>query len=344
VSAQLPRGAGKHLTGVIQASRTGYREMQSSVVVSNAVWDIPLIVMTGIRSTELGGMVGKISPTENTTAIRKICSEIIYKEDVDLVRQKEAQTIFQQSIEGPVELEDFVTSAQRAAVIYIDRALKTLADDDGTLQPHLVQYVKWLREKHILAKKGLLRGQDNTDAWLHMDAAADEEFLRSFEATCVDAKLLNSVGGNLSGILNGSVMPLDIMTKDGMLAKSYAEAHGVVTGVHMIKNWFDAKGHKQPDMKVLEVGAGTGSITLPILQTLKPHPETTPRFSSYVFTDISPGFFESAGELLKDWEGYVEFKRLDIEKCPLQQGFELGSFDVIAASNVSSNSEHLCIG
>jgi ubiquinone/menaquinone biosynthesis C-methylase UbiE len=112
--------------------------------------------------------------------------------------------------------------------------------------------------------------------------------------------------------------------------------HGVVTGVHMIKDWFDAKGHKQPDMKILEVGAGTGSITLPILQTLKPHLETSPRFGSYVFTDISPGFFESACELLKDWKGYVEFKRLDIEKCPLQQGFEFASFDVIAASNVSS--------
>jgi hypothetical protein len=168
-----------------------------------------------------------------------------------------------------------------------------------------------------------------------MDSAADDIFLETFGRTCVEAKLLNAIGGNLAGILEGTILPLDIMTEDNMLAKSYAESHGLVSGVHMIKDWFDAKGHKQPDMKILEIGAGTGSITLPVLQALKPTAEATARFSSYVFTDISPGFFEAAGELLKDWEGYVEFKKLDIEKCPLQQGFEFESFDVIAASNVS---------
>jgi len=306
-------------------------------MVSNHVWDKPLIIMAGIRSTELGGMVGKIKPSESQS-IRKICSEIIYREDVDLVQAQDAQRLFQQTLEDPVELENFVSSAQRAAVIYINRALRSLtAETEALLQPHLVHFVQWLRERLTLAAKGSLRCQDGKDSWLNMDNVADESFLHGFEDSCEDARLLSAIGNNLHGILDGSVSPLDVMMQNDMLTKTYAKAHGVVTGVHMIKDWFDLKGHKQPDMKIMEVGAGTGSITLPVLQILQPQADMTPRFGSYVFTDISPGFFEAAGELLKDWKGLVDFKRLDIEKCPLEQGFDPESFDVVVASNVSNS-------
>jgi SAM-dependent methyltransferase len=305
--------------------------------MSNSSWDKPLIVLTGVQSAELKGMVGNITPSENHVPIRKLCSEIVYRDDIDLIRRKDAQTIFQQTVEDPVELANFLTSAQRAAVIYIDRALKALTTDtEALLPPHLIRYVEWLRETHSLATRGSLRCQDGTDSWFHMGASADEEFLRKFEDSSTDSKLLSAVGNNLSGILLGNTSPLDIMMENDLLSKNYAEAHGV-TSLHIIKDWFDLKGHKQPDMRILEVGAGTGSITLPILQILKPQPESTPRFGSYCFTDISAGFLENAGELLKDWQGYVEFKKLDIEKDPQEQGFELESFDVIAANNVGSS-------
>ena len=80
-------------------------------------------------------------------------------------------------------------------------------------------------------------------------------------------------------------------------------------------------------LRVLELGAGTGSTSIYALKDLRPSK------TEYVFTDISPSFFEKARELLKD-RSDVEFKTLDIEKDPASQGFADESFDVIIASNV----------
>jgi hypothetical protein len=296
----------------------------------------PMISVVGLHCQELGGMIGLIDESGDSKA-RKICSEIVYRDDINLLQQSHAQETFQQHLEDPDELDTFITSAQRAAVIFMRQALKGLTPKvEAALPPHLVHYVEWIRGRYSLAVQGLLRGQDSKDTWFSTGDSADRDFLSDFKNSCEDAKLLAAIGNNLSEIFEGSKSSLDVMMQDDMLSKTYAQAHGVVTGVQMIKDWFDLKAHKQPDMKILEVGAGTGSITLPIMQILKPRYESSPRFGSYVFTDISSGFFEPARELLKEWQGLIKFGRLDIEKDPVEQGFEANSFDVIAASNVSN--------
>ena len=53
-------------------------------------------------------------------------------------------------------------------------------------------------------------------------------------------------------------------------------------------------------------------------------------------TDISPAFFEKAKDKFRQYLDRMTFAVLNIEKDPAEQGFENGSYDVIAASNVSS--------
>lgn len=336
VTADLPRGAGKKIQGLATAERKGFREISGSLTMSDPSWNKPCISVTGFSCTELGRLGNSSDLDEGASSIRKICAEIVYREDVDLLLQQEAQELFGKDLEDPVELESFTASAQKATAIFINKALKGLSPEiEASLPTHLVKYVEWMRHKQSLAQQGALDYQDGTDAWLRMGAASEDSFLTDFKDTQVVAKMMCAIGYNFTRILDGSIPPLTLMLKDDMLSKSYTEAHGLRTGLQMIKDWFDLKGHKQPDMKILEIGAGTGSITLPILQALGGNSGNTARFDSYVFTDISAGFFEKAAELLKDWQGFVEFKKLDIEKDPVEQGFELGSFDVIAASNVS---------
>ncbi|KAK2811573.1 hypothetical protein FQN49_008445, partial [Arthroderma sp. PD_2] len=89
-------------------------------------------------------------------------------------------------------------------------------------------------------------------------------------------------------------------------------------------------GHSNPAMRVLEIGAGTGSATRAALQHLK-SPESAQLYSRYTFTDASESAIAAAEEMFL---GDVETKMLDITKDPVEQGFELHSFDLIIASNV----------
>ena len=80
-------------------------------------------------------------------------------------------------------------------------------------------------------------------------------------------------------------------------------------------------------LRVLEIGAGTGGLTSYVLPLLPAGPR------SYVFTDLSSGFFGKAEQKFGDFP-FVEYRRLDIENDPTEQGYEPHSFDLVVASQV----------
>lgn len=74
-------------------------------------------------------------------------------------------------------------------------------------------------------------------------------------------------------------------------------------------------------MDILEVGAGTGSTTVPILAALSSAKGAT-QMGRYDFTDISAGLFVKTRDLLAEWGTSVTFKTLDISQDPVSQGFK----------------------
>jgi SAM-dependent methyltransferase/NAD(P)-dependent dehydrogenase (short-subunit alcohol dehydrogenase family)/aryl carrier-like protein len=88
-----------------------------------------------------------------------------------------------------------------------------------------------------------------------------------------------------------------------------------------------------PNLRILEVGAGTGGTTEFILHGIQQSPGQFPRYNRYTFSDISAGFFPKARERFAGIPN-MDFKALDISKDPIQQGFEPGSYDLIIAANV----------
>ena len=76
------------------------------------------------------------------------------------------------------------------------------------------------------------------------------------------------------------------------------------------------------------MGAGTGASTEFILSNLPKG-----RFN-FTFTDISAGFFDEAEKRFAKFEGFIEFKPLNIEVKPSDQGFEPHSYDLVIAANV----------
>lgn len=82
-------------------------------------------------------------------------------------------------------------------------------------------------------------------------------------------------------------------------------------------------------LRILEVGAGTGSATRKLLQHLQG------TSSTYTFTDISTNFLNRAEDSLPHVPGVqIDFRILDLEKDIVAQGFEKGTFDMIVAVNV----------
>ncbi|TVY81512.1 Reducing polyketide synthase FUB1 [Lachnellula suecica] len=98
--------------------------------------------------------------------------------------------------------------------------------------------------------------------------------------------------------------------------------------------YLDALTHKNPAMKMIELGAGSGSTTESLLSTLGQ------RYLQYDFTDTSDASFDKQRESFAD--DRVHFQVLDVQKDPATQGFELGTYDIvlaIAGTHLSDNTE-----
>lgn len=107
------------------------------------------------------------------------------------------------------------------------------------------------------------------------------------------------MGKVLPHIWSGEIDPLQISFNDQLVETVYRHGTGAEISYAKLAGFLDALAHRNPDMKILEVGAGTGGATSPILDTVIRHGEEeagAARFNTYDFTDISPSFFEKAKE------------------------------------------------
>jgi natural product biosynthesis luciferase-like monooxygenase protein len=80
-------------------------------------------------------------------------------------------------------------------------------------------------------------------------------------------------------------------------------------------------------LRILEVGAGTGSTTASLL------PHLPAERVEYVFTDIGPVFTAKAKQKFAAYD-FISYQTLDIERPPLAQGYEPHQYDIVIAANV----------
>ncbi|WP_435297347.1 SDR family NAD(P)-dependent oxidoreductase [Streptomyces sp. YPW6] len=83
-------------------------------------------------------------------------------------------------------------------------------------------------------------------------------------------------------------------------------------------------------LRILEIGAGTGGTSRPVLDALEPLGD---RFD-YAFTDLSPGLVRRARERFSEAYPQARFSVLDIARDPAEQGFAEEGYDVVLAANV----------
>jgi SAM-dependent methyltransferase len=191
---------------------------------------------------------------------------------------------------------------------------------------------RWL---HGLAEDGLLEA--TSDAAFVSPAGLAEPPLDALEraaaATLGDVPpLLDYVkraGRKLAAIVRGTESALDTLFPGGDYATvDYLYHTWPVTRYmnQILAASVEAAVRGRRDVRVLEVGAGTGGTTrtlLPLLRDQSVH---------YTFTDVSDFFLSRAEERLAEYP-FVEYRRLDLETDPLAQGFSAHEFDVALAAN-----------
>lgn len=213
------------------------------------------------------------------------------------------------------------------------------ADDEarrlGVIERHQRLFSRLLA---MLAEDGVLRREGGqfeiASALPTADAGTGFEALMArFGTTTGELSTLRRCGPELARVLLGEQDPLQLLFPGG----SFAEARALYVDSPFAQTYNRALGEamqaaiaRLPEgspLRVLEIGAGTGGTTTYVLPLLPP------QRTAYTFTDLSPLFLERAAEQFAAYP-FVRHALLDIERDPLAQGFEAGSFDIVIAANV----------
>lgn len=169
-----------------------------------------------------------------------------------------------------------------------------------------------------------------------MPAAVDEfaeEMLRKYEHGSTEVGLFRRCADSLADTLRGEVDALTLLFSSGepTAADLYFNASASHASNRMLGDAVASMLVELPEgrrLRILEVGAGTGSATASVL------PELPDGRFNYVYTDISAGFFAEAESKFGGAEASIEYRVLDIERSPIRQGFDAHSYDLVIASNV----------
>ncbi|KAJ5374170.1 hypothetical protein N7517_006176 [Penicillium concentricum] len=263
---------------------------------------------------------GQLLPEVSST-VTDFCHKIEWMPWVDILSGDELCRVFQVSSEGAADEQSRIRLLKNVSLYYMHKALEQLEDYGASR--HMKMY-RWMKEK--------VHEQWNDT----IDNQQSQELIQNARQVGSVGIFLCRMGENLAQIIREEVEPLSLMLEDDLLTSYYENLEPLKNRLYPAAASIVASlAHQNPNMRILEIGAGTGGATLPILQALgEPEAAGQTLFETYVFTDVSAGFFEKSKIKLQAWKQVLDFRVLDIEASPGGQGLIEGTYDLIIAANV----------
>jgi hybrid polyketide synthase/nonribosomal peptide synthetase ACE1 len=188
------------------------------------------------------------------------------------------------------------------------------------------QWFHFAADSIVRAREGRLplwKEEWYDDTATHLDA------LMKPHEDVVDVKFVRAIGEYISDIATGLRSSVEISLRDDVLGTYYSKGIGLPSYLSFLARSVKQLTHRNPSMNILEVGAGTGACTKAVFE------EIGDRFASYTFSDVTPGFADSA----RTWASSTHlekmlFKTFDVGQPPNTQGMQDQTYDLIIASLV----------
>lgn len=321
-----------------EANDAGGRKFTADLVGVDPQSRKPLLTINGLESTSIvhGAGAGAVQ----VDAPR--CYNVDWRPDATLWHRQEDSASVLRTLAIPESLlPTQKDAADRADTFtlgcaYIQKYLASHARDplgglDPT-RPHYQKYIAWGQE--VLAR---LEQKTGGKPWGRFGSA--DEVIAALEGPLDEAgpnsKIVVECGKALPAFLAGERDPLQLLFTDKLAENTYVRPYPLT----VIANYMRLLAHKNPHMNILEVGAGTGATTGFVLEALRGaggsrSGQQKPVFGKYVFTDLSPAFFEPAQDKFADHVHKMQFTVFNAEQNPMAQNLEAGQYDVVIAANV----------
>ena len=256
---------------------------------------------------------------------------LVWKPDITALSNDSARSLYPPTTDTARVLSIFKKLDQLSSYILVDFCC---SKQDILEQPHtkhLEKFLAWVRRCIESMRAGRLEhGREALDA----PPSSRSKVIDSLEVELrdiVEAKLIIRIYKNLAEIVTGETSGLQVALEQNLLGELYSSGIVVSAAYPQLLRIIDLLAHKEPRMKILEIGGGTGGATRQIMGALFGK-TTYKRYASYTFTDVTTSFLSFAEAEFAACNGMI-YETLDIQKDPRSQGYQ-STYDLIIASQV----------
>ncbi|KAJ2985763.1 hypothetical protein NUW58_g5359 [Xylaria curta] len=316
-----------HLRAVCSTSLNGYRGTDCSMFALDPTGKLRLRI-SHLQTTAVGGDERTIVSNP-----RQLCFRMIYEPDIDLLNADQLRKLTQAgSDDESVEPESFYEDLELVLFYFASLALEKRVNPEtpkGPQKPHIAKFVEWLNLQ--------VQSRANWSTQIK-DTKRMEQIATRLENTNAEGQFFVHVSRHLDLILRGVADPLEVMFQNSHAERYYQEICYKMRCCKELQIYLAAISHKSPQLNILEVGAGTGSITEHVLSALctfeGDNSVCDMRFNRYDYTDISKAFFDRAQEKFEKHSPRMKYGVLDLENDAVSQGYEAGNYDIVVAALV----------
>lgn len=198
--------------------------------------------------------------------------------------------------------------------------------------PHLNKFLQWTKHKvETIIENSNSQAKDAFTLTTSERAAKIETMSSDLCSISSEARMLCHIYQFLDEIMSGNKSGIEVALEGGRLDALYKESERLKQGNKRLGEVMRLFGQQNPEMRILEVGAGTGSATAQILPHLSDNHENS-FYQSYAFTDVSPSFLNTGRENFGKFEG-VDFFTFNMEEAEAADKIGQG-YDIVVGANV----------
>ena len=179
-----------------------------------------------------------------------------WKEDVDWFSQADAKTSWQLSNVDTDEMSQKIVR-ERAAWFCLRKAFESLVGIElKQLASTHQRYYQWLKKKYEIGCRQQLPFQESD--WMSRDVDEINRTLLVASEDTAQGKMTVRMGRAIMEVLQGKKDTLSMMLEGNLLDKYYQHNRGHDRAYLHAGRFLELASHKNPNLKVLEIGAGTG--------------------------------------------------------------------------------------
>jgi acyl transferase domain-containing protein len=284
----------------------------------------PLLDMGELKCVMFDGSSGS---KESPQLIREPYWKVVSMIDIDTLTDRHAQTLFP-SMDPPGSKMDEVDELCKHVLVDLEQRIIRYPAERQIPRHHTI--AAWVQAK--IAHPTSLEITQLGSHELQVRIKTQFSKLNNIpEVRCIE-KIYN----NIEHVMDGQTNSIKLLRDSHLLDELHSNGIGAVGAQAQLRYLVDLLAHKNPRIRILELGGGTGGATAAVLDTLRSK-TSTKRFEEYAFTD-SAGWCVVDAQMKFAGHNGMTFQVFDIQQDPEVQEFAPRSFDLVISTGALGNS------